>query len=570
MTEMVKTVLFVVAAAGALALAFAMGPSNEVLNVDELVGMRLNQFEVDVAKRLKIVKFDQETATTREFEVAENDGLWTIPSKQGYPADATRQMAEAATMLIDREVLRVATTTANEHEALGVIDPSASKLDSKAEGVGTRITLTDSNDSTLADMIIGKAVKDADGQYHIRNADQDVVYVVNLEPEKLSTKFEDWIEDDLLQLNSMDIRHVDIKDYSAELQPILTASGIQMQVQWDRRGEMSLRYDQGDSKWQAEKLQEFDVEKKELVDYELAEDEQINNETLQELRSGLDDLLLVDVERKPAGLSADLKAGSDFLKNQDAATSLIGRGFAPLSLTPGSPPEILSTEGELVCTLEDGVEYVLRFGNLQIDGEGGEAESETDPAAEGAEDSENDEGIHRYLFVMARFNDAMIEAPELEDLPELPPESEEASSEDNTTENAETEEPDAEEPETGDANAEEADTEETEGESASADGDAAEDPTEALKSEREAIEKANERKQNEYQEKIEAGKKRVAELNDRFGDWYYVISNDVYKKIHLSRDEVIETKEKEGETAEGTENAAGAIPGLPQLPLGNN
>ena len=38
---------------------------------------------------------------------------------------------------------------------------------------------------------------------------------------------------------------------------------------------------------------------------------------------------------------------------------------------------------------------------------------------------------------------------------------------------------------------------------------------------------------------------RVAELNARFADWYYVISEDVYKKIHLGRSDII----KEGATA---------------------
>ncbi|HID33565.1 MAG TPA: pyridoxal-phosphate dependent enzyme, partial [Anaerolineae bacterium] len=29
---------------------------------------------------------------------------------------------------------------------------------------------------------------------------------------------------------------------------------------------------------------------------------------------------------------------------------------------------------------------------------------------------------------------------------------------------------------------------------------------------------------------------RVKELNERFADWYYIISDEVYRKIHLSRD----------------------------------
>ena len=46
----------------------------------------------------------------------------------------------------------------------------------------------------------------------------------------------------------------------------------------------------------------------------------------------------------------------------------------------------------------------------------------------------------------------------------------------------------------------------------------------------------------------EEAEKKVRELNARFADWYYVISDDVYRKIHLSRDQIIKKKEaKEGE-----------------------
>ncbi len=586
MTEMAKTVLFVAAAAMSLAVAFVMGPSSEVQDFDELIGTRLNRFELDVAKRLKIVKFDQETASTREFEVAETDGLWSIPSKQDYPADAARQMADAATCLIDREVLRVAGKSANDHESLGVIDPGSSNLDSKAKGIGIRVTITDSNGSALTDMIIGKSVKDTEGQYYIRNVDQDVVYVVNLDPDKLSTKFEDWIEDDLLKLNPKDIGRVNIKDYSAELRSILTANGIQTQVQWDRRGEMTLNYDSKDSKWQAEQLQEIDAGKKELIDFELAEDEELNEEALNDLRTALDDLLLVDVERKPVGLSADLKAGSDFLKDQDAANSLIGRGFAPISLAPDTPPEILSTEGEIVCTLQDGVEYVLRFGNLQI-GEGSEAgEGETASDQESGEEGDvekpkSDDGINRYLFVMARFNETILEKPELAELPELPAEGEENSNESASEEESE---PKASDPgelasaggeaeeEPKEPNAEELNTEESTEKEAEEKAETKAD-REAVIAARALIEKENERRLNEYEEKLTAGKEKVAELNIRFGDWYYVISNDVYKKIHLGRDEVIKKKESETEATDpnagpGAGAPIGGLPGLPNLPIG--
>ncbi len=35
----------------------------------------------------------------------------------------------------------------------------------------------------------------------------------------------------------------------------------------------------------------------------------------------------------------------------------------------------------------------------------------------------------------------------------------------------------------------------------------------------------------------------MRDLNDRFADWYYVISDAVYQKIRLQRSDVVETTE---------------------------
>ena len=42
-----------------------------------------------------------------------------------------------------------------------------------------------------------------------------------------------------------------------------------------------------------------------------------------------------------------------------------------------------------------------------------------------------------------------------------------------------------------------------------------------------------------------AAQKRVRELNNRFADWYYVVSNKEYAKIHLTRDAIAQKKEAE-------------------------
>ncbi len=548
MSETGKTLAFVAAAAMSLFMGFAMGPRETVFNAEELVGQRLNEFEVDAPKRLKIVKFDSDTATAHEFEVAEDQGLWSIPSKNGYPADATKQMAEAATCLMDREVLRVASTSASQHEALGVIDPSSSKLNSQAQGVGTRVVLSDGSNKMLTDMIIGKPVKDAEGQYYLRNTDQDIVYVVRLDPEKLSTRFEDWIEADLLQINPLDLQRIEIKDYSAEV--LLSQSGIQ--IDWDRRAELTFKYDTTNSKWLAESLKKFDKDKKEYADYQLSDKEELNEEILGKLRDGLDDLKIVDVERKPTGLSANLKAGADFVKDIEAVTSLIQRGFAPLSIGPDKEADILSTEGEVICSLQDGIEYVLRFGNLQMEGEDGKSQPVEAPVG----DAKSGDDIHRYMFVMARFNEALIEKPELDDLPELPEGSDEEATQDGEDASA-----------SGDEDQTKEEDEDAKPQADEDDAKAKElaDIIEARKS----IETENQRRLDEYQGKLKKSQDRVQELNGRFGDWYYVISNEVYQQVHLGLDKVAKKKEAEKDAkAEGADAGEPAATGLPNLPFG--
>ena len=554
MSEMAKTLSFVAAAAVALLAAYSTGPGEGDFDVQSEVGKTLNEFTIDDAKSLRIATFDKDTATGSEFEVAEEDGLWTIPSKQGYPADAVQQMADAATCLIDREVLRVAADNAVLHEELGLIDPTSPNLGAKSKGVGTRVTMTDNGGKTLTDMIIGKQVLDEEEQYYVRNADSDYAYVIALDPEPLTTRFEDWIEKDLLNLNSTDVNKVHIKDYSA--QTVFTLQG--RAVATEERSEMKLRFDEADNKWIADEVKVYDEDERLLVDQSLTDDEEIDQDALRDLRFGLADVTIVDVERKPKGLSADLQAGSEFLDNEQAILSLSDRGFSATRNAVGEI-DLLSSEGEIVATLNTGVEYVLRFGNLKLDSDGGSSETaKSDPNAEA------DDGIHRYLFVMARLNKSAIEQPELPALPELPegvePPTDEAEedAEDNSKETEADEESD-----TTEESAEE-DSADAEEETEEEDDDVSEllDSYKAVQQERDQMTK-------EYEDKVAAAEKTVRELNERFGDWYYVIDNKVFKDIHLGRDDVIKKKEEEKEEdAADAAPSQDSVPGVPNLPLG--
>ena len=595
MSENAKTITFVVVGLLAIVVGLATRPSSADLDVETLEGQNLTKhFEnAEEAKQLRIVRFDEDTATLREFEVAEQDGLWTIPSKSGYPADAARQMAEAATSLMDRKILQVASRSAGEHEQFGVIDPLSPKLEPGQKGVGTRVTMSDMNNEPLADLIIGKAVKDAQGQRYVREAGRDIVYIIEIDRSKLSTSFEDWIEKDLLKLNSWDLQQVAVKDYSAELVPVMTRDGrFGVQPTWDPRAEMTLAYNDTEAKWGAVKLRAFDPKQGEngaYIEFQLGEDEELNEESLNGLKNALDDLQIVDVVRKPQGLSEDLKAGEDFMNNREALQDLMSKGFTPAATSDGAAEEIISSDGEVIATMKNGTEYVLRFGNLTNVGSGGQ-DNEPAAEAEAAAAKSKDRDVNRYLFAMARFNESAVKQPELQQLPE-PPAKEEAKA----AEGAEPkDEPAAEGDEAADESQQSSDAPAPENAPATEEGEAVEETEtnntadekkeadtekekelEQIIAERKRIEQENQRKLDEYQETLKKGRENVKDLNLRFGDWYFVVDDEVFQKVRLSRDDVVKKKEKpkaEGEATptEGATSESGApgtaVPGLPEIP----
>jgi len=91
---------------------------------------------------------------------------------------------------------------------------------------------------------------------------------------------------------------------------------------------------------------------------------------------------------------------------------------------------------------------------------------------------------------------------------------------------------------------------------------------ERILAERKRIETENKRKLDEYNALVEKGRQEAKDLNLRFGDWYFVVSNDTFKKVRLRKDEVIKKKDAKAEDEKAS--AAGApgtaVPGLPSLP----
>jgi hypothetical protein len=534
--------------------------------------------DVAQAGSLEIVSYNEELAELSPFKVVKTGGVWVLPAHDNYPADAREHLAAAATELIDMKSLDVVTDSPAEHETFGVIEPDPQKIEAGMTGVGKLVEIRDEAGATLARLIVGKEDRQPAGAAggtrmlrFVRKAGQDRVYRVEIDTSKFTTRFDDWIEKDLLKLSPWDVKDVMLDDYALAA----VQSEGRLMVEQQRKSRIKLAYNDQDAAWSLTSLEAFDAENPSadpaLVT--LADGEELDSAKLNDLRNALGDLKIIDVARKPAGLTADLEAEASFLDDDEAVASMQQRGFLPLA-----SGQILSTDGETVVGMKDGVEYVLRFGAGTTVRKSGEEASEEEQATEIP---------GRYLLVMARFNESLLTKPTLDPLPDAgatePEATEPEATEPEATE-PEATEPDATEPEPsasvrsaspfrlvaqeqGDTSAAEQTTEDappspppTAGEVLKA-ADEAEAKAQAAREERRRVERENRRRQEEYDEKVDAAKKRVRELNGRFAAWFYIVSDEEYGKIHLSQDDVVRAADEGAD-----EGAAGGLGGLPNSP----
>lgn len=399
MTEVIKTLIFSgVAIAISLVAAFVSWP-RAAEQTESRVGTALFEQFTDplAASSMKIVTFDDETGQLSTFEVRKDPKTeeWTIPSRDGYPADALEQMKNAANAFVALKVLDTQTDKAEDHDDLGVAEPKLEDLQVGDEGVGRLVTLKNGKQETIAELIIGDIPKDDASQRYVRIPGQDPVYVVRFDDSPLTTAFREWIDNDLLQLSSIELSSLEILDYNASL-----AMGGKISLTRNYTADVGL----DGTEWKLNSLMDYDPSRPGAAPTaaDLASLAPLNKAKLDELKTALDDLKIADVVRKPDGMSETLRADQNLLTDKEAVNSLAQRGFYPVPSGPNGEIEILSANGELDVTLNTGVKYVLRFGNIS-----------------GVEDSnaDSDAGVNRYLLVTTKVDETQFPVPDLEAVP---------------------------------------------------------------------------------------------------------------------------------------------------------
>ncbi len=307
------------------------------------------------AVALRVVDFDEETASPLEFSVELRDGVWRIPSHYNYPADAAERLAKTAASVIGITRGALVSRHSSDHERYGVVDPLADATVS-LKGRGQRLTLFKEGEVVLADLIIGNKVEGEDDVYYVRRADEKETYRAKLQID-LSTKFKDWVERDLLKASSSDFTVLEgerpIVDESRF--PIIRVVGME-RYRLTRKDSLS--------DWQ---LEGIDPEK-----------EQVDQDAVRDMVFALSDLELVGVRPKPKFrgkplLTADLEFNlpEEFRKQpelrelarQTLMADLQDKGFFLASSEDGAT-RLFSREGQLYAGTKDGVAYWLHFGNV--------------------------------------------------------------------------------------------------------------------------------------------------------------------------------------------------------------
>ena len=603
MNESTKTIVFVGIAVVLAALAGASHFSGPTNSADfEMVGKEFYEefTSGNMAESLEVSAVDAESGRLRRFSVEKQDGLWRIPSHYNYPAEAAVRLAQTASSFIGISRDSLEGRLVNEQERLGVLDPLEVEIEDP-ESAGKRITLKDADGEVVVDYIIGNEVEGAEvvlseverpfganqdlKYYYVRRPDEKQTYKVALNID-LSTKFSDWIDPDLLRVERNEVTKISIDNYSIEED---RSTGSLMKMQSDV---INLSRESGADPWVMDSLN--------------AETEELNESRVTDVINVLDELKIAGVRPKlkfkdHVLLTQELKLNvrPEFKEDPrgfERAMSMLQaqldqKGF---NLAGSSEKmELVSQHGQLDVGTENGVLYTLHVGK-PIEGDEKEIEigslgssddekkSETEKAnAEGDADTKADESKtdeskdktesgepaveakNRYMMVRVSLDESLLgEKPVLPTAPKEPVKPEGYT----PVEEKPKDEKEADVPD---------DVEKPEGvgEEKKEDEKPARDPRftdydnlareyEQEKVDYELAISRFEDQTKEYEKKVADGNELVEELNQRFGDWYYVISGDNLATLQTKREDLATKKEP---PAGGTPAAGSAAPARPNI-----
>jgi hypothetical protein len=310
--------------------------------------------DVLAVKAIEIVDYDEAEAVARPLKVQFRRNRFVLTSHSDYPAEAKDRLAKTAASLLGARRDLVVSDRFEDHGNYGVIDPLDARNPSLT-GRGKRVTLRDDGGAVLADLVLGRPVKERAGYRYARLPGQKRVYAVKTDADP-SARFEDWVEADLLKVSHSDVTRMVLTSYSID-ENFGRLVNLQRTI--------------------------------------MVRDKENWNATAQSIAAALGSLRVTGARPKPPELARQLRERQLTL-TLDNVMSLRQRGFF---ITPDG--RLLSNQGELTVETAPGLAYTLRFGEVVS----GAAEGSTAPGNQPARQSES-----RYLFVTVAARNPEVEA----------------------------------------------------------------------------------------------------------------------------------------------------------------
>jgi hypothetical protein len=533
MNELSKTLVFV-AVALVLTSAAVFGTRDRIVKNAEFNDQGQEFFpdfkDPLACTDLEVVSFDPTTASSTRFRVMWKDKKWVIPSHYDYPADARDRLSKTAAAVMDLRKDTKRSDKVEDQQPMGVVDPLDSKT-TTLEGRGKRVTLRDASEKVLADFIIGNEIKGTErgkegggAQRYVRVPDQKRTYGVAVKAD-LSTRFADWIETNLLKVDSSKIRKVVFDNY--KMREARTADGQPVLVP-ERGDKITLTRKEGFGPWNVA-IEKKDPKTGEWKPSGVPAGQEPNEDRLRSLSDALGDLKIVGVRPKPPGLTDPNDPKLEL--TVPIVLSLQNRGFY-LSRGHG----LYSDQGDVLVTTDEGVVYTLRYGG-PVFATGDELtagtpdtaekkKDEPDKAKRDAERKSQGTQENRFLMVTVSFDPSLIPKTATEEKPSSRPGEVHDLPEDVFV-------PDPKDPK--------------------------------YVAEQKAADDKAKREKDEQDKKIADGQKKVKDLAARFGPWYYVTPGESFTQINLDSASILRPKTPAGSTPP----PGGGFPGAGGLPGGS-
>lgn len=428
-------------------------------------------------REIQVEEANPKSGAVSRFNVKFTDKGWIIPSHQNFPVDKQNQVAEIAGQFIGLKKEQIVSESAADHDKYGLNAPDSQ---SPADSRGRLIEFKDATGQTLAKFIVGRQPEEAYGKRYVRLPESPRCYQVTLNL-TLSTKFQDWVQTDILELGAQQIKGITLNNY--RIQGGFLSANVSARE--------TLVLSRQDKDWLLEGLN--------------SETEELDTEKLKSsvLRT-IDLLKIYDVQPRIEDLRKFIEEGKirptpDSTSQAFVESSFLhfANGFWRGDPKPGAAdprPCLMGEEGEIRVHHEDALRYTLRFGKPVM-----------------RQDVDHDTGTtseKEYIHLMVVVDYDASLSPE----PTLPPKPEDYVAR---------EERDA-------VDAEGNPKYPNEQKKRSADWDKANNTLEADK--------------KKWKTTLENAEKKAQRLNERYAGWIYLVPADEFRQIRLNRADLVRAK----------------------------